>query len=325
MLALVALGLFWPGAARAVPIGGNHSGEGIPAGIPPEVIDVGVSEHLNEQLPLDVKVHDHTGREVTLGSFFNGTSETKAKKPVVFFFAYYSCPVVCSLILDDAMKSLNDVSWSLGRDYDMVVVSINPREKTDRAAAKRQALLNSYVRGGAEDGLHILTADQATIDRLTKAAGFQYHYDADQDQFAHPSLMMITTPDGHLARYLYGLEFPPNDVKLGLFEASEGRSINTVEQLILYCYHYDPKAGKYVLLASRVMQVGAGATAIILGGALLMFWLRERRKGGLLAKAEIFTKPASEDADTTDSKATLSISSSAVVADGEPLPVGTGR
>ncbi len=306
MIALVALGLAWPGSARAVPIGGNHSGEGIPGGVPPEVVDVGVKEHLNEKLPLDARLKDHTGHDVALGDFFEG------RKPVVFFFAYYSCPVVCSLILDDAMKSLNDVSWTLGRDYDMVVVSINPRETTERAAGKRQALINSYVRAAQDpdvaSGIHVLTADKPTIERLTKAAGFSYVYDADQDQFAHPSLMMIAKPDGQLARYLYGLEFPPNDVKLGLFEASEGRSINTVEQIILYCYHYDPKGGKYVLVASRVMQVGAGLTALILGTILAAFWLKERKKW----RAQRAKDAASQkDSGTED--------------EGEPLPVSTGK
>ncbi len=312
LLALVALGLAWPSSARAVPIGGNHSGAGIPEGVPPEVEDVGVKEHLNEKLPLDAHLRDHTGKDVVLGDFFGGAPTMGAHtspKPVVFFFAYYSCPVVCSLILDDAMKSLNDVSWSLGRDYDMVVVSINPRETTERAAAKRQSLLNSYVRGSAEDGIHVLTADKPTIERLTKAAGFSYHYDADQDQFAHASLMMIAKPDGQLARYLYGLEFPPNDVKLALFEASEGRSINTVEQIILYCYHYDPKGGKYVLVASRVMQIGAGMTAVILGTVLALFWLSERKKWRL-AKANAAKNSAQE---------------AGLLEDGEPLPVGTGR
>ncbi len=324
LLALVALGLAWPGSARAVPIGGNHSGAGIPEGVPPEVADVGVNEHLNEKLPLDAHLRDHTGKDVVLGDFFGGTSSTSSTgahtspKPVVFFFAYYSCPVVCSLILDDAMKSLNDVSWSLGRDYDMVVVSINPRETTERAAAKRQSLINSYVRGSAEDGIHVLTADQPTIERLTKAAGFSYHYDADQDQFAHASLMMIAKPDGQLARYLYGLEFPPNDVKLALFEASEGRSINTVEQIILYCYHYDPKGGKYVLVASRVMQIGAGMTAVILGSVLALFWLKERKKWRR-AKAN------AENALRDPRRGKNSAQDTGPLEDGEPLPVGTGR
>jgi len=309
LTALVALGLAWPGSARAVPIGGNHSGAGIPGGIPPEVADVGVKEHLNEKLPLDARVTDHTGHEGPLGEYFTG------KKPVVFFFAYYTCPVVCSLILDDAMKSLNDVSWTLGRDYDMVVISINPRETTERAAGKRQALLNSYVRASQDpsvgNGLHVLTADKPTIERLTKAAGFGYVYDADQDQFAHPSLMMITKPDGELARYLYGLEFPPNDVKLGLFEASEGRSINTVEQIILYCYHYDPKGGKYVLVATRVMQVGAGFTALILGSVLAVFWLKERKKWRRAASASGGSGSSNKDSRSEN--------------EGEPLPVSPGK
>jgi protein SCO1/2 len=280
MLVAVVCALAFGTQAHAMPIGGDHSSAGIPAGTPPELENVGVDEHLDGQLPLDAQFRDHTGKPVKLGDFFD------QKRPVVFVFAYHTCPVVCSLILEDTMKTLKDVPWTLGKEYEMVVISIHPRESLEKTAAKRAGLLASYGRPEAEQGLHLLVGDQANIDRATKAVGYNYRYDAELDQFAHPSVVMIAKPNGQIARYLYGLEFPPNDVRLGLFEAAEGRSITTVEQIILYCYHYDPKGGKYVLVASRVMQVGGGMTALVLASVLSMFWIRERRKGGLIAKEE---------------------------------------
>ena len=279
VIALIALGLAWPGSARAVPIGGDISSAGIPAGTPPELEDVGVTEHLDSSLPLDAVFRDESGKVVKLGDYFDG------KRPVLFVFAYFTCPVLCGLILDDTFKALNDVTWTIGREFDMVVVSINPHETVERTQAKRTSLLNSYNRKeeGAR-GLHLLMGDKPTIARTTDAAGFRYKYDAEQDQFAHSSLLMIVKPNGQLARYLYGLEFPPNDIRLGLLEASEGRSLSTAEQIIIYCYHYDPKGGKYVLVASRVMKIGAAMTAIALGTMLAFFWIKERRKGGLIER-----------------------------------------
>jgi protein SCO1/2 len=299
-LALVVCALALSTPAQAMPLGGDHSSQGIPAGTPPELENVGVDEHLDGQLPMDAQFRDHTGKAVRLGDFFD------QKRPVVFVFAYHTCPVVCSLILDDTMKTLKEVPWTLGKEYEMVVISIHPRESLEKTTAKRAGLLASYGRPEADKGLHMLVGDQANIERATKAAGYNYRYDAELDQFAHPSVVMIAKPNGQLARYLYGLEFPPNDVRLGLFEAAEGRSITTVEQIILYCYHYDPKGGKYVLVASRVMQVGGGMTAIVLASVLSMFWIRERRKGGLIAKdeGEEASSSSNEDSSKQDTAST---------------------
>jgi protein SCO1 len=279
VLTLVVLGLSWSASARAVPIGGDTPGQGIPAGMPRELEDVGVDEHMDGQLPLDADFRDHTGKPVKLGEFFDG------KRPVVFLFAYHTCPVVCSLILSDTIKSLKEVEWTIGKEFDVVVISVNPHESLEKTAAKRAGMLGDYVRPEAANGLHLLVGDKVNIDRAAAAVGFKYKYDADIDQYAHPSVVMLAKPNGRVARYLYGLEFPPNDMRIGLLEASEGRSISTVEQVILYCYHYDPKGGKYVLVASRVMRLGGGLTAVILGSVLSMFWIRERRKGGLLSAA----------------------------------------
>lgn len=239
---------------------------------PKELQHVGVTEHLDGPLPLDTPFVDHTGKAVTLRSVFDG------KRPVVLQFAYHTCPVVCGMITQNLAAGLQGVNWTIGDQYEVVTISIDPNESLEKTDAKRRGILAGYGRGldaNKSDGRHFLKGSQASIDAVTKAAGFEYQYDERQQQWGHPSVVFIAKPDGTLARYLYGLEFPANDLKLGLLEASEGRSISTVEQIILYCYHYDPQGGKYVLVATRVMQVGGGLTALVLFGILGMFWARE--------------------------------------------------
>lgn len=249
---------------------------------PKELQHVGVTEHLDGPLPLDTPFRDHTGKAVTLRSVFDG------RRPVVLQFAYHSCPVVCSMITANLAAGLKGVPWTVGKDFDVVTISIDPHESLVKTSEKRAKILGDYGRDLDPNGRnwHFLVGDEPAIEAVTKAAGFEYQYDAEQKQWGHPSVVFIVKPDGHLARYLYGLEFPANDLKLGLFEASEGRSISTVEKLILYCYHYDPQGGKYVLVAMRVMQVGAGGVAVILFSVLALFWMRELRKSKTKKKTE---------------------------------------
>jgi protein SCO1/2 len=247
------------------------------AGMPPELAHVGVNEHLDGALPLDTSFRDHTGKQVKLRDFYDG------KRPVVLTFAYHSCPVLCSMVLNATAAGLRGIGWTVGKEFDVVTISIDPEESLEKTANNRAAILAEYgaSRGHDGKGWHFLVAnpgDKASIAAVAAAAGFEYQYDADQKQWGHPSVVMITKPDGHMARYLYGLEFPPNDLKIGLLEASEGRSISTIEQIILFCYHYDPQGGKYVLVARRVMQVGGGAVGLVLFGFLALFWGRELRK-----------------------------------------------
>jgi protein SCO1/2 len=244
------------------------------AGMPPELAHVGVNEHLDGPLPLDTAFRDHTGKPVKLGDFFDG------KRPVVLTFAYHSCPVLCSMVLNATASGLRGIGWNVGKEFDVVTISIDPEESLEKTAAKRASILHEYgaSRGHDGNGWHFLVGSKESIAAVASAAGFEYQYDEDQKQWGHPSVVMITKPDGHMARYLYGLEFPPNDLKLGMLEASAGRSMTTLEQIILYCYHYDPKGGKYVLVAQRVMQVGGGAIGIVLLGVLGLFWGRELRK-----------------------------------------------
>lgn len=244
------------------------------AGMPRELEHVGVREHLDGPLPLETKFRDHTGKPVKLGDFFDG------KRPVVLTFAYHSCPVLCSMVLNAEAAGLRGIGWTVGKEFEVVTISIDPEESLEKTAAKRASILAEYgaSRGHDGKGWHFLVGDKESIAAVAAAAGFEYQYDAEQKQWGHPSVLMIAKPDGHMARYLYGLEFMPNDLKLGLLEASEGRSISTIEQIILFCYHYDPQGGKYVLVARRVMQVGGGAVAIVLLGFLGLFWGRELRK-----------------------------------------------
>ena len=184
------------------------------------------------------------------------------------------------MVLNAEANGLRGIGWTVGKEFEVVTISIDPEESLEKTAAKRASILAEYgaSRGHDGKGWHFLVGDKASIAAVADAAGFEFQYDAEQKQWGHPSVVMIAKPDGHMARYLYGLEFLPNDLKLGLLEASEGRSISTVEQIILYCYHYDPQGGKYVLVARRVMQVGGGAVAVVLFGFLGLFWGRELRK-----------------------------------------------
>jgi protein SCO1 len=243
------------------------------AGMPRELEHVGVTEHLDGPLPLDTPFRDHTGAPVTLGKYFDG------KRPVVLQFAYHTCPVVCGMITNNLAAGLKGVPWTIGKEFDVITISIDPNESLEKTTAKRTSILNEYGRDTNKNGgWHFLSGNQAAIDAVTKAAGFEYEYDERQKQWGHPSVVFVVKPNGRMARYLYGLEFPSADLRLGLLEASEGRHITTVEQLILYCYHYDPQGGKYVLVAQRVMQVGGGAVALIIISFLGLFWTKELTK-----------------------------------------------
>ena len=240
---------------------------------PPELQHVGVKEHLEQTLPLDTEFRDQTGKPVHLRDYFDG------EHPVVLTFAYHTCPVVCGMILNNEADGLKDIAWTLGKEYRAVTISIDPEESLEKTRAKRDSILHEYGRPvEGEKAWTFLVGDAKSIAAVANAAGFEYQYDERQKNWGHPSLVMIVTPDGKMARYLYGLEFPPNDLRLGLIEAKKGKSVSTVEQIILYCYHYDPQGGKYVLMANRVMQIGAGGIAVVLAGILASLWVREIRK-----------------------------------------------
>ena len=239
---------------------------------PPELANVDIAENLGGKLPGDAVFRDTSGKMVRLGSFFDG------KRPVAFVFAYHTCPMLCSLVLDAFGRGVKGVPWTVGKEFDVVSISIDPRDTPETATKKRAQVVEKYDRGGSTSGWHFLVGDEANIRRITDAIGFQYHYDDRQQQYAHPAAMYLLTPDAKIARYLYGIEFAPSDIRLGLLEASEGRSITTTEKLLLYCYHYDPQGKKYAIVAMNVMRLGGVATIFLLGGFLTLMWLREKKK-----------------------------------------------
>jgi protein SCO1/2 len=247
--------------------------QGIPNETPTELRGVDIVEHLKGPLPRDAAFRDAEGKSVKLGDYFDG------KRPTLFVFVYHTCPMLCSLVLDAAVRSLNDVQWTVGEQFDVVAVSIDPRDTPESATKKRAQVVASYTRaGGDTKGWHFLTGDEANIRKVTDAVGFEYRYDARQKQYAHPAAIYLLTPEGHIARYLYGIQYDPGDVRLGLLEATEGRSITTTERVLLFCYHYDPQGKKYSLVAMNVMRLGGAVTLVGMGAFFTIMWARGRRK-----------------------------------------------
>ncbi len=237
--------------------------------------DIGIDQRLNEQLPLDLPLRDEAGRPVLLGNYFG-------RRPVILALVYYNCPMLCTQVLNGLVGALNVMSLDAGTDFEVVAVSFDARETPAMAAAKKDAYLGRYKRPNAAGGWHFLTGDAAAIERLTKAAGFRFRYDKERDQFAHASAVMVATPDGRLARYFYGIEYAPRDLRLGLVEASAGRVGTPVDQILLYCFHYDPASGKYGPVIVNIIRLAGLATLVLLGISL---WVMSRRRARMLAAA----------------------------------------
>lgn len=245
---------------------------------PRELNDVTVVEHLLGQVPREAAFIDHAGHRVRIGEYFDG------RRPVVLNLVYHRCPMLCSMVLNAVIRSLKETSWSVGDQYQVITLSVDPRDTPQVASEKRQRVLTAYGRPGADMGWHFLTGTEQEIHRVADAVGFRYRFDRAQDQYAHPAVTMLLTPDGRVARYLYGIDYRPTDVRVGLLEASQGRSINTVERLILYCYHYDPQGRTYAIMATRVMRLGGAVTVAGLGALLGTLWWRDRRKARAVAE-----------------------------------------
>ena len=243
---------------------------------PPGLKNVGIEQNLNEQIPPGLTFRDETGKTVTLGDFFG-------KKPMILNLVYYQCPMLCGEVLTGLESALRVLKFDVGKEFDVLTVSFDPKETPEMASAKKAEYLKRYGRSGAADGWHFLTGPASSIDALTKAAGFQYQYDPKSGQFAHATAIMVLTPEGKIAQYYYGVEFAPKDLRLGLIQASQNKIGTVVDQLLLYCYHYDPDTGKYGAIISRVLQLAAGATVLILGTFLIVMfrmsptsWTRSR-------------------------------------------------
>jgi protein SCO1/2 len=239
--------------------------------------EVGLDQHLNEQLPLDLEFTDEHGKRVKLGQYFNNN------KPVIINCVYFRCPMLCTQVMNGLLKSAQGMSLRIGEDYDIISVSIDPRETPEMAAAKKETYVRNYRRVGSEDGWHFLTGDEASIAALTKAVGFRYRYDPESDQYAHASGIAIATPDGRLARYYYGIDYHPRDVRLGLVESAQHRIGNPVDQVLLMCFHYDPKTGRYGLMIDNVIRLAGVGFVVLLATYLVRMYFLERRRSAEVA------------------------------------------
>jgi protein SCO1 len=244
--------------------------------LPPSLRSVRFDQRLNEQVPLDLVFKDETGKSVKLADYFG-------KKPVILVLAYYRCPMLCTEVLNGLVRALLNVPFDVGKEFDVLTVSFDHRETPAMAAAKKKTYLERYGRPGAEKGWHFLTGEEDSIKRLTQAVGFQYSYDAKNDQFAHASGIMILTPEGMISRYFYDISYPSRDVRLGLVEASENKIGSPVDQVLLFCFHYDPMEGKYGPVIMNFVRLGGVLTVISLGILMTVLWRQERRKARLEA------------------------------------------
>ena len=231
--------------------------------------DVAFDQQLNQQVPLDLTFRDESGKTVYLASYFK-------QKPVILNFVYYKCRDLCPLLLDGIVRSLRALSFDAGNQFDVLTVSFDPHDDAPLAAAKKTDLVAKYSRPGAAPGWHFLTGDETSIQRLTQSVGFRYSYDARTGEFGHATGIIILTPQGKTSRYFYGIDFSPRDLRLGLIEAAADQIGSPIDQLLLFCYHYDPTSGKYNLLVTRVIQIAGAATVLALGAFIIAMLRRDR-------------------------------------------------
>ena len=241
-----------------------------PANVRPLYLqNVGIEQHLDAQVPPDLTFVDDSGRPVKLGDYFG-------QKPLILNLVYYNCTMLCGEALAGLTSAMKMVKFNVGDEFDVVTVSFNPQETPAIAAAKKQNYLKRYGRPNAATGWHFLTGSAESINALTKAVGFQYQYDAESNQYAHTTAIMVLTPQGRISRYFYGVDYPPKDLRMGLVEASQGKIGNAVDQVLLYCYHYNPATGKYGAIITNILRLGAGLTILLLGGMILIFWRMDK-------------------------------------------------
>jgi protein SCO1 len=245
-----------------------------PSGLPKALQEVGIKQKLGAQLPLETVFKDENGNAVKLGEYFG------KGKPVILALVYYECPMLCNEVLNGLTGSLKGISFDAGKDFDVVAISFDAREndKPNLAKNKKEGYVARYGRPGAENGWHFLTGTQEAIDAVTEAVGFGYIYDEKTNQFAHAGGVMIVTPEGTLSRYYYGIDYEPRQLKFGIMDSAESKVGNPAEQLLLYCFHYDPSTGKYGLSVLRVIRIAGIATILGIAGMMLGFWLRNRKR-----------------------------------------------
>jgi protein SCO1/2 len=278
VLVPVALALFFAALARpavaqynGVPASGMMTKGGMPAGITPnELKKVSFDQRLGLQVPLDLPFRDETGRAVQLSQYFTG-------RPVILALVYYECPMLCVQALNGLVKSLKVLALEPGRDYVIVTVSFNPEETPREAAAKKDEYVGRLAKPGAADAWHFLTGTEASIRLLTDTVGFHYVYDPETKQYAHPTGMIVLTPEGKISKYVFGIDYGPRDLRFALIEASDHKVGTTVDRLLLYCYHYDPTTGKYGLVLLNVLRLGGVITVVMIGGFIVLMRRQEKR------------------------------------------------
>lgn len=232
---------------------------------------ISIDQNLNQRIPLNLPFYDETGNEVKIGDYFGD-------KPVVLVPVYYECPMLCTMVLNGVLKSIRALSFNVGDEFEIVTFSFDPTEGYELASRKKNSYLKKYGRDGAEKGWHFLTGDSTSIKQLSKAIGFNYRFDKETNQYVHASGIMVLTPDGVLSRYFYGIEYSARDLKLGLLDASKDKIGSPVDQLLLYCFHYDPTTGKYGVVIMNVIRVAGTTTAALVLGFVAVMVLRDRRK-----------------------------------------------
>jgi protein SCO1/2 len=238
-------------------------------GPPPILREVSIAQRLNEPIPPEIIFRDENGQTVHLGDYF-GT------KPIVLSLVYFDCPALCTEVLNGELRTMKAISLDLGKDFDAITVSFEPKDTPELAKAKRDVYAGQYGRLGARENWHFLTGDQPSIDALTQAAGFHYAYDSASRQYAHAAAILVLTPHGRIARYFYGVQYPGRDVRLGLVEASEGKIGTPTDHALLYCYQYDPATGKYGLMVMNVVRAAGVLTVLVLGIFMFVMFRRER-------------------------------------------------
>lgn len=276
--ALLAALLLVAAAAPAAPVLPGERVERLEP-VPKQLAAVDVKEQLGRELPRTLGFRDETGRPVTLNDFFDG------KTPVLFTLNYSNCPMLCSLQLNGLVKGLKEVEWAINRDYRVVTVSLEPNEPVEVSQRTLNRYLTQYARPEARGGWHFLAGSEANVKAFADAIGFSFRYDEKRQEYAHPAAIVLASPDGRVMRYLYGLEYQPKTLRLGLVEASEGRIGSTLDRLILYCFHYDSSEGRYAPVARKVMQVGGGFTVVLLAGFVTVLLRADGKKKRRLAES----------------------------------------
>ena len=265
-LGVMAVGCVLGGAVNAQ----DDQGSEFTTDIPDELVGVTITEHLDEILPLELEFTDEQGEPVKLADYFQG------EQPVILQMGYYRCPMLCNLVLNEAISGLSGVEdLSAGKDFKLLSVSVNPKEGPELAKVKREGYLLEYNRDGASRGFHFLVGSEENSKALADAVGFQYRLQPD-GEYAHAAALFIITPDGRISRYLYGVGFEPRTLRFALMEGAEGRIGSTLQRFILWCHIYDPESGNYVLLAFRIMQLGGIVTLFLLVSGVGWLWLRDR-------------------------------------------------